>query len=163
MIDFTSLAKRTNHHRLIRPVLGMAVRHCPFVLRKKVMGKLLPQAFKEALSDGDLDFLQGQFVSLNIDDLRLHLTLTLDNHQLHLVPNTIPADVTIGGNLDEFIRLAARKEDPDTLFFQRRLSIEGNTELGLEVKNLIDSLDITDLPNWIQRSLKYADLFIAKH
>jgi predicted lipid carrier protein YhbT len=32
--------------------------------------------------------------------------------------------------------IAARKQDPDTLFFQRRLVIEGDTELGLYVKNL---------------------------
>ncbi|BFM15547.1 SCP2 domain-containing protein [Maricurvus nonylphenolicus] len=144
-------------------MVGMAARHCPFSLQKKVMGKLLPQAFSEALRDGDLDFLQDRFVSLKIDDLKYRLTLTLTNNQLQIIPNTKPAEVTIGGNLDEFIRLAARKEDPDTLFFQRRLTIEGNTELGLEVKNLIDSIDIADLPNWIQRSLQYADLFIAKH
>jgi O2-independent ubiquinone biosynthesis accessory factor UbiT len=45
--------------------------------------------------------------------------------------------------------IAARKEDPDTLFFQRRLKIEGDTELGLEVKNLIDGIDIEQLPHSI--------------
>ncbi|MEE8428093.1 MAG: SCP2 sterol-binding domain-containing protein, partial [Gammaproteobacteria bacterium] len=33
------------------------------------------------------------------------------------------------------------REDSDTLFFQRRLRMEGDTELGLEIKNFLDSLD----------------------
>jgi predicted lipid carrier protein YhbT len=34
-----------------------------------------------------------------------------------------------------------REEDPDTLFFARRLTIEGDTELGLVAKNLLDGID----------------------
>ena len=44
------------------------------------------------------------------------------------------------------ILIAARKEDPDTLFFQRRLRIEGDTELGLYVKNLMDAIDLDAMP-----------------
>jgi predicted lipid carrier protein YhbT len=32
--------------------------------------------------------------------------------------------------------------DADTLFFDRRLSIEGDTELGLLLKNTLDALDL---------------------
>ena len=32
--------------------------------------------------------------------------------------------------------------DSDTLFFHRRLKMEGNTNLGLEVKNLLDGMDM---------------------
>ena len=38
------------------------------------------------------------------------------------------------------IALACR-EDPDTLFFSRRLVSEGDIELGLIVKNLLDAID----------------------
>jgi predicted lipid carrier protein YhbT len=37
--------------------------------------------------------------------------------------------------------LARRLEDPDTLFFSLRLSMEGDTELGLLVKNTLDAID----------------------
>ena len=53
---------------------------------------------------------------------------------------------TIRGNLKEFILLASRSEDPDSLFFQRRLMIEGDTEVGLEIKNLMDAVDHDSLP-----------------
>jgi len=42
--------------------------------------------------------------------------------------------------------LAARSVDADTLFFQRRLKIEGDTELGLSLKNFLDAQDLSGLP-----------------
>jgi predicted lipid carrier protein YhbT len=50
-------------------------------------------------------------------------------------------ELTIAASLRDFIALALREEDPDTLFFARRLSIEGDTDLGLTVKNLLDGID----------------------
>ena len=38
---------------------------------------------------------------------------------------------------------------PTPLFFQRRLQMEGDTELGLEVKNFLDGLDVDSL--WLPR------------
>lgn len=47
----------------------------------------------------------------------------------------------IAGRLDDLVALARRDEDPDTLFFQRRLMLEGDTATGLLLKNLLDALD----------------------
>lgn len=43
-------------------------------------------------------------------------------------------------SLADYAALALRREDPDTLFFTRRLVIEGDTALGLELKNALDAL-----------------------
>ena len=51
-------------------------------------------------------------------------------------------DLLIQANVYDFLLLAARQEDPDTLVFQRRLIMQGDTELGLELKNFLDGLDI---------------------
>jgi O2-independent ubiquinone biosynthesis accessory factor UbiT len=51
-------------------------------------------------------------------------------------------DLAIGASARDFMLLAQRHEDPDTLFFARRLTMEGDTELGLLVKNTIDALDL---------------------
>ena len=45
-----------------------------------------------------------------------------------------------------FLQLVARQEDPDTLFFNRELLIEGDTELGLVVKNMLDAVEWPKLP-----------------
>ncbi|HYQ72148.1 MAG TPA: SCP2 sterol-binding domain-containing protein, partial [Gammaproteobacteria bacterium] len=60
-------------------------------------------------------------------------------------------DLTISGTLHAFLLLAARREDADTLFFQRRLMLAGNTELGLEVKNFLDGMDVDAL--WLPRQV----------
>lgn len=63
------------------------------------------------------------------------------------------ADATISGELREFLLLASRREDPDTLFFQRRLQINGDTELGLEVKNMLDTIDLDNLPTPLRKGM----------
>jgi predicted lipid carrier protein YhbT len=53
-----------------------------------------------------------------------------------------PADLTISARARDFLALLAREEDPDTLFFNRRLLMEGDTDLGLLVKNTLDGIDL---------------------
>ena len=54
-------------------------------------------------------------------------------------------DLTISARARDFLALMAREEDADTLFFSRRLQMEGETELGLQVKNTLDAIDLTQL------------------
>lgn len=54
-------------------------------------------------------------------------------------------DLCFRAPLSAFLQLLARQEDPDTLFFKRTLAIEGDTELGLVVKNMLDAID---WPRW---------------
>ncbi|SHI02207.1 ubiquinone anaerobic biosynthesis accessory factor UbiT [Pollutimonas bauzanensis] len=51
--------------------------------------------------------------------------------------------LTISASAHDFFLVAQRKEDPDTLFFSRRLVMEGDTELGLLVKNTLDAIDLS--------------------
>ncbi|WP_051603272.1 ubiquinone anaerobic biosynthesis accessory factor UbiT [Simplicispira psychrophila] len=64
-------------------------------------------------------------------------------------------DLCISASAHDFLRLAQRQEDPDTLFFNRRLSMEGDTELGLVVKNTLDALElpVLDLQQWAPRQV----------
>jgi O2-independent ubiquinone biosynthesis accessory factor UbiT len=63
--------------------------------------------------------------------------ITLDKPDLHFT-----------ARLSAFLQLVSRQEDPDTLFFNRSLTVEGDTELGLRVKNMLDALE------WPQLSLQ---------
>jgi len=56
--------------------------------------------------------------------------------------DTTPADLTMSARARDFLALLLREEDPDTLFFSRRLLMEGDTELGLLVKNTLDGIDL---------------------
>ena len=70
-----------------------------------------------------------------------------------MIGNQHKPDTKISGDFISFIQLATRREDPDTLFFQRKLSIEGDTELGLTIKNIIDNLEFHNLPFWLSKLL----------
>jgi predicted lipid carrier protein YhbT len=53
--------------------------------------------------------------------------------------------VSFSADASDLLMIAARKQDPDTLFFQRRLVIEGDTD-GLYVKNLMDAIELEQMP-----------------
>lgn len=125
------------------------------------MTKVLQQVFKESLESGECEFLRNRWLLVKINDLDLSWYFSLGPNDSILLQPSGRHDVSISGNLNEFILLAARKEDPDTLFFQRRLLIEGDTELGLEVKNLIDALDTNELSNELRFLLSSAGEYVS--
>ncbi|MEH6824179.1 MAG: SCP2 sterol-binding domain-containing protein [Motiliproteus sp.] len=118
----------------------------PFPLQRKVLLNLMQQAFQEPLEDGDFDFLEGKWLKVEISDLQLTWFFSFCQEDGLIASPDEREDAAIRGNLKEFLLLATRSEDPDTLFFQRRLTIEGDTEVGLEIKNLMDAVDQDSLP-----------------
>ena len=54
----------------------------------------------------------------------------------------------------DFMRIAAREEDADTLFFNRRLVVEGDTESALLVKNSLDAIEAPRTRALLARLLK---------
>jgi len=76
--------------------------------------------------------------------LDAHWTFDFEWRGNRFVPcqNKGAADLTISASANDFVLLARRQEDPDTLFFNRRLAMEGDTELGLLVKNTIDAIEL---------------------
>ncbi|AZC18200.1 Putative lipid carrier protein [Pseudomonas sp. CMR5c] len=136
------------------------VRRVPFGLQRLALEQALNRCLAEPLADGEFDLLRGRWLCLRISDLDLTWYLTRQRDGLHIARRA-RADVSIRGNWREFLLLASRQEDPDTLFFRRRLVIEGDTELGLTLKNLIDSLDPQVLPGWLWRNLERAGQGLA--
>jgi O2-independent ubiquinone biosynthesis accessory factor UbiT len=57
-------------------------------------------------------------------------------------------ELELSAALVDFIALLRGTADADTLFFQRKLGIRGDTELGLIVKNWLDA---SERPAWLQR------------
>lgn len=86
-----------------------------------------------------LEPLRGKVLRLELAGLRIGPQLTLAGNCLVPVPFGTP-DVVVRAGLRDYLALALRREDPDSLFFARRLVIEGDTALGLAVKNALDSL-----------------------
>ncbi len=134
----------------------------PAALQRKMLLQGLQQVFHEALEDGDFEFLEQRWLKVAINDLDLAWWISFENEQLVVAEQPQQQDVSFSGSLNDLVLIAGRKEDPDTLFFQRRLQIEGDTELGLEVKNLMDSIDLDSLPKALTLLLQQLAEFVSK-
>lgn len=150
------------------PIPAQVSKHLPDILPKlcKYHLKIMPNHlkiqcinwvmnhfFKEAIADGELDFLENKTFQINVDDIHYSTTITLRDQKLVALNATDKADVILKSTFNPLILLISRKEDPDTLFFNRALAIEGNTALVLEIKNWLDSLDFDLLPKPMQKAL----------
>ncbi|TCJ11500.1 hypothetical protein EZJ19_15650 [Parasulfuritortus cantonensis] len=97
-----------------------------------------------ALKDMDWDNVRDKRFCVHVRDLGLksHFSVGAGGLRPQFGDH---ADVTFTATAMDFTRLALRLEDPDTLFFNRRLLIEGNTDLGLTVKNMLDGIEFETL------------------
>jgi predicted lipid carrier protein YhbT len=93
----------------------------PYDVQQRLLGKMLRIAVTDASLSFDFTWRGGRFCACR--------------------PVANP-DLTIGASAHDLLLLAQRKEDPDTLFFSRRLQMEGDTELGLMVKNTLDAVPL---------------------
>lgn len=98
------------------------------------------------LSRSALDPLQGKTVCLEVADLGVRVRLACAPNGFRVDRGSAPPDVTVRASALDFVALALRREDPDTLFFTRRLVITGDTDLGLAVKNALDAIEPPRLP-----------------
>jgi len=134
--------RKIKKHPVLPALLAMPVAIIPEKHSTQVIVNSLNIMLAQALEDGDLDFLAGQNVSVEIIDLKLKFALSLVEKKLCTSFWQANDDLNLSGNLYDFMLLASRKEDSDTLFFHRRLKMQGSTDLGLEVKNLLDGMEM---------------------
>ena len=126
-------------------LMSVPVKFTPFALKRQVLQQVLSWQFRQALDDGELDFLDGRWLSIEVRDIGLTWFTSVESGRL-IVSDAAQADVSFSADASDLLMIAARKQDPDTLFFQRRLVIEGDTELGLYVKNLMDAIELEQMP-----------------
>jgi O2-independent ubiquinone biosynthesis accessory factor UbiT len=87
--------------------------------------------------------LEGKRLRIAVSDAKVAFDFTWKRGGFVADWDNGGTDLTISASAHDFLLLAQRKEDPDTLFFSRRLSMEGDTELGLIVKNTLDAIDLS--------------------
>ncbi|AVR89843.1 ubiquinone anaerobic biosynthesis accessory factor UbiT [Thauera aromatica] len=97
------------------------------------LGRILPRDTLEPLT--------GRHLQLRVLDAGLRLDFTLTADGFRRAAASAKPDLILSATTRDFLALALREEDPDTLFFSRRLRMEGDTELGLLVKNTLDAVD----------------------
>ncbi|HEY1069686.1 MAG TPA: SCP2 sterol-binding domain-containing protein [Thermomonas sp.] len=126
--------------RCIAPLL----RVLPPSAQKRLLERAMAKVLAAPMADGTLDFMAGRRLGIEVSDLGLRWVVELQGQQLVVVD--APAEATVRGTATDLLLLAGRLEDADTLFFQRRLVLTGDVELGLTARNMLDRLPWETVP-----------------
>lgn len=143
---------------LLRTGIALFAR-TPAPLRRALAEAMVNHALRIPLRENAFGWLAGRWLGVSVAGTGLTLRFTLTGTQLSCETGTDRADVTIQGEPQALLLLATGREDADTLFFQRRLRISGDTELGVAVKNTLDAYGPTVLPAMLQIALN----FLVRH
>ncbi len=148
--------KKTSTSPLFPTTLSLPLKVLPSFVHNKVLVTTLNRIFATELKEGELDFLQDKIVHISIEDGGVDYRFTLRGDKLVAADKNIAADLTLQGTIYNYLLLASRQEDTDTLFFSRRLRMQGDTELGLYVKNFLDGMDMDShkIPSYLKSVLQ---------
>lgn len=124
----------------------------PWSLLRASVEPHLNRLFADALEDGTLQALALRELVIEVTDIGLAVGFRIQDYRLRIVRPTT-SEARIKGPLAAFAWLASREADADTLFFHRHLTMEGDTELGLAVKNTVDAVDLAGLPALLRHAL----------
>lgn len=120
----------------LRPVLQRLPMQPPtFALTLALNRWLLPRIPKDSRAA-----LSNRTVQADVTDLGLTLKMQLQARGFVLAPNGSKVELRIAAASQTFWRLMRGTDDADRLFFERALVMEGDTELGLILKNTIDAI-----------------------
>ena len=103
-----------------------------------VMGAIVDgnKRFKERLKEIDDKIFLFEAVDLN-KKFYLHIK----DGDIKIIPHLAKEpDVVMKGETKVFFGLLLGKEDPDTVFFSRRLEISGDTAAAIHFKNILNSM-----------------------
>jgi O2-independent ubiquinone biosynthesis accessory factor UbiT len=127
---------------VLPPRIGSALALLPAYPGSVLLTTALNLVLADQLPADVGELLLARKLRIHVRDARLTFDFTWTGRRFGALHRQQQADLVIGANARDFLRLAQRQEDPDTLFFSRRLTMEGDTELGLVVKNTLDALEL---------------------
>lgn len=132
-----------SQNRMVLPQpVGKLLSLLPVYPGSLLFATALNLALKNSLPEDVKQSLQGKRLCIRVSDAQLTFHFQWNGGSFVAARNEGKPDLLIGASAQDFLLLAQRQEDPDTLFFSRRLIMEGDTELGLLVKNTIDAIEL---------------------
>ncbi len=123
--------------------LALPLKLIPGPVHSTVLTTALNALFAARIQEsGEFEFLRDRVLAIRVRDAQVEYRFRYAG-PAGFVPCQAAQqpDLTISGTIYDFLALATRREDSDTLFFNRRVVMEGDTALGLELKNLLDGMD----------------------
>lgn len=104
--------------------------------------------------DGELlERLDGRCVRIAVTDADLEFSFRVLRGRCSATHSTEQPAVRLAATAADFAAIAAGTIDTDTLFFQRRLALEGDVELATMVKNALDAVEFPLLRRALRSAL----------
>ena len=125
--------------------LGAALSLLPAYPHSLLFSQGLNLALGRIIKPELLEPLHGKLIRIRVTDAGLSFFFTINASGFVANKAGRTPDLSISATAYDFLMLGMRKEDPDTLFFSRRLVVEGDTELGLIAKNTLDTVELPKL------------------
>jgi predicted lipid carrier protein YhbT len=122
--------------------LGTAVSLLPSYPPSLVFSRVLNLALGRLIKPESLEPLHGKLIAIRVTDAGLSFFFSIGHSGFVACKGDRTPDIAFSAAAYDFLMLGLRKEDPDTLFFSRRLVVEGDTELGLIAKNALDAVEM---------------------
>ncbi len=137
------------------PPVGTVLSRLPAYPGSVLLVTAINLALVRHLPDDVKALLQDKRLSIRVRDARLAFDFVWRGQRFAPSAPQAQPDLAISANAQDFVLLAQRRQDPDTLFFNRRLVMEGDTELGLVVKNALDAIElpVLDPRHWSPRAV----------
>jgi predicted lipid carrier protein YhbT/chorismate mutase len=124
--------------------------------------RVLAAALARPLAAGAFDELAGRRIAVEVPELRFRICVLIAPRALEVLAPDAEAAATVRGALPDLLALVGRSEDADALFFQRRLQLTGDVELGLTLRNLLDRLPWEDIPLGLRIALSRGARLLAR-
>jgi predicted lipid carrier protein YhbT len=116
------------------------VRRLPTQPPSFVAARLLDRLLWPRLDAAQKAGLAGHTVEVELLETGVRVRLRLGGRGFEVAPQGTPAAIVIRARTAALLRLARGQDDADRLFFDRALVMEGDTELGLFLKNTLDAI-----------------------
>jgi predicted lipid carrier protein YhbT len=98
--------------------------------------------------------LEGHTFAIVVEDAGVEILFRVRALRFVPVANAAEPVLRFRAVAWDYAALAAREADPDTLFFNRRLVVEGDTEIALLVKNTLDTIEIPRTRAFLKRAMR---------
>ncbi len=115
-----------------------------------VFANVLTLALRRELPADVYDQLIGRRIEIDVSDWRAKFRFVVTADRFAPLGSFAAIDLSITATARDFALLATGDEDADTLYFDRRLIVVGETELALLIKNTLDALPLPKMRKFVR-------------
>lgn len=127
-------------HAMVVGRLRRLVRVLPITPPSLVVAQVLNSVLLPRIPDDARQWLSNRSVEIQVIDVGLRVRLQLRDSGFKAAPTDSVTALRILAPAASYLRLMRGNEDADRLFFERCLVMEGDTEMGVALKNMLDAI-----------------------